>query len=70
MIKNPGNFHATIFDKHKGNHTNIIINIDQKEIKTVSKVKLLGTEIDGKLNFKHHINNICKSASNQLKERC
>ena len=55
-----------IFDKHKGNHTNRTININQKEIKTVAKVKLLGIEIDDKLNFNHHINNICKSASNQL----
>ena len=63
----PGKFQAIITNKHKGNHTNQIINIDQKEIKAVSKVKLLGTEIDDKLNFNHHINNICKSASNQLK---
>ena len=41
-------------------------NIDQKEIKAVSKVKFLGLEIDDKLNFNHHINNICKSSSNQL----
>ena len=40
--------------------------ITWKEIKAVSKVKLLGIEIDEKLNFNHHINNICKSASNQL----
>ena len=40
--------------------------IDQKEIKAVSKVKLLGIEIDDKLNFNHHVHNICKSASNQL----
>ena len=66
MIVNPGKFQAIIFDKHKGNHTNQIINIDQKKIKAVSKVKLLGIEIDDKLNFNHHINNICKSASNQL----
>ena len=57
---------AIIIDKHKGNHTNQIVNIDQKEIKAVSKVKLLGIETDDKLNFNHHINNICKSASNQL----
>ena len=66
MIVNPGKFQVIMIDKHKGNHTNQIINIDQKEIKVVSKVKLLGTEIDDKLNFNHHINNICKSASNQL----
>ena len=66
MIVNPGKFQAIVFDNHKGNHTNQIINIDQKEIKAVSKVRLLGIEIDDKLYFNHHINNICKSASNQL----
>ena len=66
MIVNPGKFQAIIFDKHKGNHTNRTININQKEIKAVAKVKLLGIEIHDKLNFNHHINNICKSASNQL----
>ena len=34
---------------------------NQKYIKAVSKVKLLGTGIDDKLNFNHHINSICKS---------
>ena len=66
MIVNPGNFQAIIIDKHKENHTNKIINIDQKEIKALLKVKLLGIEIDGKPNFNHRINSICKSASNQL----
>ena len=49
MIVNPGKFQAIIFDKHRGNHTNQIININQKEIKGVSKAKLLGIEIDDKL---------------------
>ena len=66
MIVNPGKFYTIIFDKHKGNHSNQIINIDQKEIKAVSKVKLLGIEIDDKVNFNHHINNIYKFVSNQL----
>ena len=66
MIVNLGTFQAIIFHKHKGNHTNQIINIDQKEIKTVSKVKPFGIEIDDELNFNQDINNICESASNQL----
>ena len=66
MIVNPGKFQAIIIDKHKESYTNQIINIDQKDIKAVSKVKLLGIEIDDKLDFNHHINNICKSASNKL----
>ena len=40
MIVNPGKFQAIISDKHKGNHTNRIININQKEMKPVAKVKL------------------------------
>ena len=63
MIVNPGKFQTVIIDKHKGNHTNRTI---KKLIKAVTKVKLLGKEIDGKLNLNYHISNICKSASNQL----
>ena len=66
MIVNLGKFQAIIFHKHKGKHTNQIIIIDQKEIKTVSKVQPFGIEIDDKLNFNQNINNICESASNQL----
>ena len=66
MIVNPAKFQAIIFDKHKRNDTNQIINIDQKEIKVASKVKLLGIEVGDKLNFNCHINSICKSVSNQL----
>ena len=65
---NPGKFGAIIFDNRKRNHTNQSINIDQKEIKVLSKVKLLGIEIDDKLNFNHHINKICKSAVLDLPE--
>ena len=53
MIVNSGKFQVIIFDKHKENHTSQIINIDQKKIKAVSKVKLSGIEIDNKLNFNH-----------------
>ena len=40
--------------------------IGSKEIKVASKVKLLGVEIDNKLNFDQHKNRICKSAVKQL----
>ena len=66
MIVNPGKFQAIIFNKHKENHTNRTININQKEIKAVAEVKLLGIEIDNKLNFNNDHINICKSASNHL----
>ena len=40
--------------------------IGSKEIKAASQVKLLGVEMDNKLNFEHHINCICKSDLSQL----
>ena len=48
MIVNPGTIQLVIFDNQKGNHSNQIINIDQKETKVVSKVRLLATEINDK----------------------
>ena len=65
MIVNAGKFQAIIFDKNNQNQTNQIISIDQKEIKAVPKVKLLGIEIDCKLNLNQDINNIFQSISNQ-----
>ena len=35
-----------------------------------SYVKLLGTEIDNKLNFEKNISNICTKASNKLNTIC
>ena len=40
--------------------------VDNQNIKVVSSVELLGIQVDDKLNFKLHINNICRSAANQL----
>ena len=66
MIVNPDKFQPIIFDTRKVNHTNRTTNINQKEIKAVARSKLLAIEIDDKLNLNHYVNNICKSASNQL----
>ena len=62
MILSLDKFLVIIFDKYKGNHVYKIISIDEKEVKVVSKVKRLQIEIDDKLDLKHHINKICKSA--------
>ena len=66
MIVNPGKFQVIIIDKRKRVHTNEIFKIGSKEIKDTSQVKLLGVEIDNKLNIERHINRFCKSAANQL----
>ena len=62
MIVDPGKFQGFIIAEKKQNHTAEYINIDQKNIKTLSSVKLL----DVKLNFSLHITKICRSAANQL----
>ena len=66
MILSLDKFLVITFDKYKRNHVYQIINIDEKEVKVVSKVKRLQIEIDDKLDLKHHINKICKSAWNEL----
>ena len=66
MIVNPDKFQVIITDKKKGDHTNENIVIDNKQIKIVPSVELLGIQLDDKLNFNQHISNICKSAANQL----
>ena len=42
MIVNPGKSQTIIFEKSEVDHANQITNIDQKDIKAVSKVKLSG----------------------------
>ena len=66
MVVNPDNFQAIILDKRKRDHTDEHITVDNQQIKVVSSVKLLGLQLDKKLNFNLHISNICKSAVNQL----
>ena len=61
-----GEFQGIIIDKRKQNQTAEYINIDQKNIKTSSSVKLLGVHLDDELNFNLHITKVCRSAANQL----
>ena len=51
---NLGKFQEKSLINAKVNHTNQIINTGEKEIKAVSKVRLLEILIDDKLNFNHH----------------
>ena len=53
-------------NKRKSNLTNLQLNIDDKAIKLVSPVELLGIIMDDKLNFNLNIGNICRSVVNQL----
>ena len=66
MIVNPGKFQSIIIDKKKQDHTKETFKIGDKVIEVSPSVKLLGVQIDDKLNFNLHITNICRSAANQL----
>ena len=62
---NPDKFQIIILDKKKGDHTNENEVIDNKKIKTVTSVELLGIQLDDKLTFSPYIRNICKSVFHQ-----
>ena len=66
MIVNPDKVHIILLDKGSYDNTNIEVEIGDEKISSTSSVKLLGVKIDDKLNFNEHINEICKSAGNQL----
>ena len=66
MIANPDKFKAIILDKQNVDFSNTKISVNNENLEIVPSVKLLGIQIDSQLNFNMHINNICKSAANQL----
>ena len=66
MIVNPGKFQSIIIDKKKQDRTKETFEIGDKVIEASPSVKLLGVQIDDKLNFNLHITNICRSTANQL----
>ena len=51
MIVNLDKFQVIIIDKKKVDYTNENVVIDNKQIKTVPSVELLGIQLDDKLNF-------------------
>ena len=55
MIVNPGKFQAIIIDRKGKKNNSIEFRIDNKIINSEENVKLLGLEIDRKLNFNKYI---------------
>ena len=53
-------------ENSEGENTDVRISIDDKEISNSSYEKKLGVYFDNKLNFKTHINKLCKKASQKL----
>ena len=66
MIVNPDKFQSMILDKKDKNNESLELDICGYKIRTSESVKLLGIDIDNKLNFDNHVSNLCKRASMQL----
>ena len=49
---------------------NLVLKISDSEIKCEEVVKLLGVDIDYKLNFDQHISSSCRKAGLQLNAYC
>ena len=60
MIVNPEQLQAIILDKQKHDYSNETFKFNDKSVETVSSVKLLDIQLDAKLNYSHHVRNICK----------
>ena len=68
MIISHDEFQVILLDKGRSDDTNIEVEIGNEKIRSISSVKLLEVHIDDGLNLNEHINEICKSAGNQLNE--
>ncbi len=66
MIANPEKFHALLIRKDQTNTSGQDFNIQGKVIKSEETVKLLGIQLDYKLNFEPHISELCRKAASQL----
>ena len=66
MIVNPEKFQAITLDKQKYDYSNETITFGNKTVDTMASVRLLGVQLDDKLNYSLHFSNIFKSAPNQL----
>ena len=65
MVANPSKFQRMFLSKYKNIEKNI--SFDGKTIKSPDKVELLGITLDKNINFKRHIQNICRKANNKTK---
>ena len=61
MVVNPEKFQANIQNKTESGLTSKSLGIGNQQMKTASLVKLLGIQLDDKVNFIYRISNICRS---------
>ena len=65
MVANPSKFQLMFLSKYKNIEKNM--SFDGKTIKSSDIVELLGITLDKNINFKRHIQNICRKANNKTK---
>ena len=70
MIVNPDKFQAIIIDRKNQQNNPVTIKVNDAEINSENSVRLLGLEIDSKLNFDKHITQLCKKSAGQLNALC
>ena len=68
-IVNLNKFQSMIISSKK-DLSKSVLNINGVELTMESSAKLLGIEIDNKLNLETQVSNICKKVSNQLNAIC
>ena len=66
MVANFGKFQIMFLGSNIDN-SKITFMIENKRVKSRSKVKLLGITVDDKLSFTTHIENLCSTASTRLR---
>ena len=65
MVANPSNIQLMFLSKYQNIEKNM--SFDGKTIKSSDTVELLGITLDKNINFKRHIQNICRKANNKTK---
>ena len=65
MVANPSKFQLTFLSKYRNIEKNT--SFDGKTIKSSDTIELLGITLNENINFKRHIQNICRKANNKTK---
>ena len=70
IIVNPDKFQAIIIDRKKQQNNPTPVKTNDININSENSMRLLGLEIDNKLNFDKHITQLCKKSTCQLNALC
>ena len=70
MIVNPDKFQAIIIDRKNQQNNPTSMKINYININSENGVRLLGSEIDRKLNFDKHITELCRKGASRLNALC